>query len=173
MKKLILLVFISTIGVNVLNAQDFSQGEIALAARVSNLDLNFTKFKDQNTKMNFNLGLKGDYFLIDNLTLTAGFDYVHEQKYGQKGGVNSLLGEIGSKYYFWEYLYGGIFYQGLYDYKRINSRGKIEFGSTFYIADNAFIEPAIYFLRGEYATGVKKVETFSQFGLAISIGVNF
>jgi len=173
MKKWILLIIVSTIGVNVLNAQNFSQGDIAVAARLSNLDLNFTQFKDQNTKVNCNLGLKGDYFLIDNLTLTAGFDYVHDQGYGQKTGGNSLLGEIGSKYYFWEYLYGGIFYQGLYDYKQVSSRGKIEFGATYSIIDNVFIEPAIYFLRGELATGVNKKETFSQFGVAISVGVNF
>ena len=173
MKKWILLVIVLTIGLNVLNAQGFSQGDIAVAGRLSNLDLNFTQFKGQNTKVNCTLGLKGDYFMIDNLTLSAGFDYVHDQGYGQAKGENSLLGEIGTKYYFWQYLYGGIFYQGLYDYKRANSRGKIEFGATYNIINNVFIEPAIYFLSGEYATGVNKVEKFSQFGLAISFGVNF
>lgn len=173
MKKLILLMIVSTIGVNVLNAQNFSQGDIAVAARLSNLDLNFTKFNDQDTKVNCNLGLKGDYFLIDNLTITAGFDYVHDQRYGQAKGLNSLSGEIGPKYYFWQYLYGGIFYQGLYEYRQVSSRGKIEFGATCHVIDNVFIEPAIYFLRGEYPIALHKKETFSQFGLAISFGVNF
>ena len=167
MKKVILLAIISMIGLNVLNAQTFSQGEKSVAARVSNLDLGFTKFKGQDMVTNFNLGLKGDYFLIDNLTLTAGFDYSYND------GDNSFLGEIGSKYYFWNYLYGGIFYQGYYDYKRVNSAGKLEFGATYYITDNVFIEPAIYFLRGERAFAVNTTEMYSQFGLAVSFGVNF
>lgn len=166
MKKWILLAIVSVFGLNILNAQNFFQGEKAISARVSNLNLDFTN-PNGDIKMNLNLGLKGDYFLIDNLTLTAGFEYGHYD------GENSLLGEIGSKYYFWNILYGGIFYQGLYDYKRVNSTGKIELGASYYIADNVFIEPAVYFQRGERALSTDKVEMYSQFGLAIGFGVNF
>ncbi|GHT73032.1 hypothetical protein AGMMS50262_03400 [Bacteroidia bacterium] len=167
MKKGILVAIISLIGLNVLNAQTFSQGEKAISTRVSGLNLNFNKVEGQDSEVNFNLGLKGDYFLIDNLTLTAGFDYAYQNK------DNSFQGEIGFKYYFWNYLYGGAFYQGLYDYKRINSSGKVEFGATYYIADNVFIEPAIYFQAGEKALGVDFTKSYTQFGLAISFGVNF
>ena len=167
MKKWILLAIVSTIGLNVLNAQTFSQGEKAIAARLSSMNLEFTKGDGQDTQKYFNLGLKGDYFLIKNLTLTAGFDYNYNK------GDNSLLGEIGSKYYFWHYIYGGIFYQGLYNYKQLCSGGKIEVGATCYIANNVFIEPAVYFLQWKHALRVNKTETQSQFGLAISFGVNF
>ena len=167
MKKLIVLVIVSTIGLNVLNAQTFFQGEKAIAASVSNLGLDLIKFNGESTKANFNLGLKGDYFIIDNLTVTAGGGYSIINK------DNYLWGEIGSKYYFWECLYGGIFYQGVFDYGRLSSRGKIEVGASLYIADNVFIEPSIYFLRGEAAGANKTVEMFSQFGIALSFGVNF
>ena len=167
MKKWILLVIVLTIGLNVLNAQTFSQGEKAIAAKVSNLDLDFTKLKGEDIQTDFELGLMGDYFLIDNLTLTAGFYYSHNK------GDNSMLGEIGCKYYFGDCFYGGIFYQGLYDYKRLNSRGKIEVGATYYIADNVFIQPAFYFLQGEYALGVNNTKMHSKFGLSVSFGLNF
>ena len=168
MKKIILLTIVSTIiGWNGLSAQTFFQGEKTIAARVSGLDLGFTKLNGEKMQTNFNLGFKGDYFVIDNLTVTAGVNY------GYNAGDNRLFGEIGSKYYFWEYLYGGVFYQGLFDYRRINSAGKLEAGATIYIARNVFIEPALYFIRGERAIGVKEVTMYSQFGLVVSIGVNF
>ena len=167
MKKWILVAIISTMGLNVLNAQNFFKGEKAIAARVSNFDVKYSKYKDSGSQTDFIFGFKGDYFLIDDLTLTGGFDYSYVKK------DNQLLGEIGCKYYYWKYLYGGLFYQGLYDFGRLNSRGKIEAGATLYIADNVFIEPAIFFIQGQHAFGVGRVEHLSQFGLAVSIGVNF
>ena len=167
MKKWILVAIVSTMSLNVLNAQNFYQGEKAIAARVSGLDLKLNLYDKQKNTVSFDLGLKGDYFVIDNLTITAGFDLRHNE------GDNSLIGELGCKYYFWEYLYGGVFYQGLYDYGRINSRGKLEMGATLYISRYIFIEPSIFFLRGEHPFAFKKAEMFSQFGLAVSFGVNF
>jgi len=172
MKKWILLAIVSITGLNVLNAQNFQQGDKAIAARVSNLDLNFIKWDGENTGVNINFGLMGDYFLIDNLALTAGFDFNYARN-AQKRVEKSLLGEIGCKYYFWKYIYGGVFYQGFYDLARLNNRGKVEIGATCYIADNVFITPAIYFLRGEHAFSTKNVEMYSQFGLSVSFGVNF
>jgi len=167
MKKWILLIIVTTIGLNVLNAQTFSQGDKAIAVRVSYLGLDLSKSIEQNVKKNIYFGLKGDYFLIDKLALTAGVDY------SNNNGDNSMLGDVGCKYYFWKCIYGGVLYQGLYDFGRLNSRGKIEIGASYYITDKIFIEPAIYFVSGEHAVNVKKVETLSQIGLAVSVGVNF
>ena len=169
MKRRILLTLVSTIiGLNVVNAQTFSQGEKAIAARVSNFDLEFIKPSNaEKVRVDCDLGLKGDYFVIDNLTVTAAFNYrcINRDNY--------MMGEIGSKYYYWKYLYGGIFYQGVFDNRRLNSAGKIEAGATLYIAKNVFIEPAIFFVGGKRAFEVNNTTAYSQFGLALSFGVNF
>ena len=170
-KKILLAIVSMIIGLNGLNAQTFSKGEKAIAASVSNLDLGLVKMKEEKIQTDFNLGLKGDYFVIDNLTITAGFSFGHLST--GKGKDNWLLMEIGSKYYFWKYLYGGIFYQGLYDNARLNSAGKLEVGATVYIAQNVFIEPAIYFLGGERAFKSNNITSYTQFGLGLSFGMNF
>ncbi|MDR0505302.1 MAG: hypothetical protein LBH32_00580 [Dysgonamonadaceae bacterium] len=149
------------------NAQEFYQGNKTIAANVSDFSLRLLKPDDSDTQTYLNLGIKGNYFVADNLALTLGGFY------GYNNRDNSLKGEIGGRYYVWEYIYGGLSYIGEYNFRKINSSGKAEIGATYYISDNAFIESAIFFEMGARRISLEKEQNFINSGLSISFGVNF
>jgi hypothetical protein len=76
---------------------------------------------------------------------------------------------VGARYYFYQGLYAGLGYQG-FKAKDIDlaSYGNIQVGYDYYITDNVFFEPAVYFKKG-----FSKVDKSNEFGLSIGIGVNF
>ena len=186
MKKVILIMLVAVLGISTASAQ-FEKGAKTLSANVTGLGLDFTKVKDaDDTQINFGLMAKGSYFVIDNLAVTAGlgFDYEKEGDYD-----SSLFRfEVGGKYYFYQALYGGLAYEGSKAGKytvsepiegigvveaEINpdmeSWGKLEVGYTYYITENVFFEPALYYKMG-FGDATKDI---SKFGLAVGIGVNF
>jgi hypothetical protein len=170
MKKWILTV-VAVMGLNVAVAQTFSQGERAVIARVSYGNLAISTAKGKEVRKKAILGLKGDFFILHNLALTAGINYHYDNE--NNNNNNSLSGDIGAKFYVWDYIYGGLFYQGLYDYGNINNSGRAEIGVNCYFSENVFIEPALYFQRGEYSLSALEKKSYTAIGLILSIGVNF
>jgi len=168
MKKVILIMLVAVLGISTASAQ-FEKGAKTLSANVTGLSLDFTKVKDaDDMQIDFGFMAKGSYFVIDNLAVTAGLGF----EYSKLGDLNSnaFAFEIGGKYYFYEALYAGLAYEGL-KIKDIDmeSWGKLEVGYTYYITENVFFEPALYFKQG-FGDATKD---FSKFGLAVGIGVNF
>ena len=159
---------VAVLGVATANAQ-FEQGKKTLSANATGLGLDFTKVKDvDDMQIDFGFRAKGSYFVIDNLAVTAGLGF----GYTKMGDFNSnaFNFEIGGRYYFYQALYGALAYEGS-KAKDVDmeSWGKLEVGYDFYITENVFFEPALYFKKG-FGDATKDI---SRFGLSVGIGVNF
>lgn len=143
----------------------FEKGSKTITTRVSGLDLNFG-----NDITNFGLGGKVSYFLINRLSVGAGIDYTYNKsgKGDAKVSTNNFAFEAGVRYYPFSIFYGGA---GLHFSKAkgvdMATALKLEIGASYYIADNVFVEPAIF-----YNAGLSK-DTNDRYGLMIGIGVNF
>lgn len=141
----------------------FSRGSKTITTRVSGLDLNFG-----NDVTNFDLGLKASYFLISRLALEAGINYDYTKSGKGADGVYQFAFEAGARYYLYKIFYAGA---GLHFSKPkdvdVTTALKIEAGASYYIANNVFIEPAIFYNLG-LSDGVK-----DRYGLMMGIGVNF
>ena len=151
---------LAILGVATANAQ-FTKGTKRIAAQTSAFDLNFGSHVT-----NFNIGAKGSYFIINNLAVKAGigFDYRKEKK----SDTNTFNFEVGADYYFYKIFYGGFGFS--FDKPKsidLQSAIKLEAGASYYIAQNVYVNPAIYYKSG---LGDNKV---SRFGLEMGIGVNF
>ena len=161
--------FVAVLGVATANAQ-FEKGGKTLSGSLTGLSLDFEKTKDVDDMLiNFGLMAKGSYFVADNLAVTAGlgFNYL---KQGDFIDSNTFNFEIGGRYYFYQALYGALAYEGSKSKDvDMESWGKLEVGYTYYITDNVFFEPALYYKMG-FGDMTKDV---SHFGLAVGIGVNF
>jgi hypothetical protein len=168
MKKVILMTVVALLGVTLVSAQT-EAGKKTLVAKSAGLDFGIQKFKgDDDSSIALNLGVEGSYFVIDNLAIKAGF-VIDSEKYGDDSETDFGF-TVGGKYYFYKALYGGLSYEGYkpgYKGADFLSYGKVEVGYDYYITDNVFFEPAIYFKQG-----FSKPES-TQFGLSIGIGVNF
>ena len=145
----------------------FSQGTKTLSGSLTGFDFGLSG-ADGLDDFNVDLGVNGSYFVIDNLAVTAGFG-IGSYKAKDVDAVTNFNFEIGGRYYFWEALYGGIKYRGeKYQDVDLLNFGKIEVGYDYYITENVFFEPAIYFEKG-FGDSNK----WSNLGLSIGIGVNF
>lgn len=169
MKKLFFIVSVFILSSLTANAQldleksndQFVKGAKTIAARTSGLDLNFG---DDVTQ--FNLNLKGSYFIIDRVSLGAAFGV----NYSKMGDIktHAFALEANARYYFWNCLFGGVGVE--FDkYKDIDlgTYLKFEAGASYYIAENVFVEPALHYYWGVGG------DTSSRFGLSMGIGVNF
>ncbi|MDR0864524.1 MAG: hypothetical protein LBO74_06280 [Candidatus Symbiothrix sp.] len=169
MKKVILMMLVAVLGVATANAQ-FLKGGKTLSGSLTGFDFGITNIDGvDDSRINVDLGINGSYFVIDNLAITAGVG-LNSYKFGDFDGTGFDF-TVGARYYFWQALYGGLAYIGEKSPSEGSdflSAGKIEVGYDYYITDNVFFEPAIFFKQG---FGDKnKVNTF---GLSIGIGVNF
>jgi hypothetical protein len=168
MKKVILMMTIAVFGFASANAQ-FEAGKKTLIAKSAGLDFGVLKFKgDKESSIALNFGIEGSYFVADNFAVKAGFS-IDSEKYGDDSNTDFGF-NIGAKYYLYKALYAGLSYEGHQPgYKDADflSYGKLEIGYDYYITDNVFFEPAIYFRQG-----FSKPES-TKFGLSIGIGVNF
>ena len=166
MKKVILLMLIATLGIASANAQ-FEKGVKRIKAQTSAFDLNFSK-----DDFNLNLGLEGSYFIVNNLAVHAnvGFDW-HDtkNKAADKWESWHKVGfGIGADYYFYKMFYGGIGF----DFSKtknidFESAIKLKIGATYYISQNVYVNPDIYFNSGLGS------DSTARFGLEMGIGVNF
>lgn len=168
MKKVILMAVIAILCMNTASAQ-FEKGSKTLSANVTGLNLGFTSIKDaDDTHIDFNIMAKGSYFIIDNLAITVGLGLAYQEIGDYNDHVFQF--EVGGRYYLYQGLYGALAYEGgKMRFSDLASFGKIEVGYDFYISENVFFEPAIYFEKG-FGNTAKDI---TRYGLAIGIGVNF
>ncbi|MDR0798310.1 MAG: hypothetical protein LBN18_00910 [Dysgonamonadaceae bacterium] len=170
MKKVILFMLVAVLGLTTANAQDhFKAGDKTLSGQLTGFDFSYTKI-DKSNKLNVDLSIYGSYFVIDNLAITAGVG-INSEKQKDVDGTTGFNFSIGARYYFYDALYAGVAYKGYQSGEKdakLESRARIEVGYDYYLSDNVFFEPAIYFEKG-----FGDIDKLSQFGLAIGIGVNF
>jgi hypothetical protein len=161
MKKVLLILVVALLGVTAASAQ-FEKGTRTIAARTSAFDLSFG-----NDETNFNIGLGGSYFIINNLGLKAeiGFNYMEVD-----GGddINSFNFGVGADYFFYKFFYGGLGF----DFSKVKGSDfgvaiQLEAGLRYYVVNNVFVNPAIYYYSG-FGTNDR-----SNFGIQLGIGVNF
>jgi opacity protein-like surface antigen len=167
MKKVILLALIAIAGVATANAQ-FTKGSKTLFAKSTGLDFGITSIDGvDDSRISLDLSVGGSYFVIDNLAITAGVG-IQSQSFGDENET-AFDFTIGAKYYFYKGLYAGLAYEGAkFEKLDLQSAGKIEVGYDWYLTDNVYFEPAVYFQKG-----FGDIDGISQFGLSIGIGVNF
>jgi outer membrane protein W len=157
---------VAVLGTVSVNAQ-VPKGSKTLSTNVTGFDFSYSSWEKTN-RVNFNLGVTGTYFIIDNLGLTAGFDIASSKLKNIDSSTNFGL-TIGGRYYFLGNLYGALAYKGLGRQSQdFASYGNIQLGYDYYITDNVFFEPAVYFEKG-----FSKIDKSSTLGLSIGIGVNF
>lgn len=169
------MIMLVALSVSTVSAQSkFAKGGKTISANVTGLDLGFNKTTDGggfDDYINFDLSAKGSYFVIDNLAVSAGLGFGYG-KWGKDNGdtnTNAFNFEVGGRYYFWNYLFGGLAYQG-YKVKDIDyaSYGRVDVGASLYISERVFFEPSIYFRQGFGDADIN-----SKIGLSVGIGVNF
>jgi hypothetical protein len=170
MKKIFLIITVVVAGVITVSAQQFTQGGKTLSGRLTNFGLGFTKYKGvDDMQINLNLGVNGAYFVIDKLAITGGFS-IESNKMGDVNSTDFGI-TVGGRYYFAGAFYGGLAYEGFKpgtagsDFRNY---GRVEAGYDYYITDNVFFEPAVYFRKG-----LSNSDKSSTFGISIGIGVNF
>lgn len=161
MKKVILLAMVAIFGIATANAQ-FEKGVKRIKASTSAFDMNFS-----DEDFNLNLGLDASYFLATNVALKAGIGFEWKNPEDQPSWSKFRFG-IGADYYFYRMLYGGVGF----DFSKTKSLDfeaaiQLEVGATYYIAQNVYLNPAIYFNSGLGSNST------ARFGLQAGFGVNF
>jgi hypothetical protein len=167
MKKVILVMAMAIVGVATMNAQ-FTKGGKTLSGRLTGFDFGVTSHDGGgDATINVGLDINGSYFVADNFAITAGIGL---NSWAQGDDNSTDFGfNVGARYYFLGGLYGGLGYEGWKPNKGdLLSYGNVQVGYDYYITDNVFFEPAVYFSKG-FSKGDKD----STFGLSIGIGVNF
>jgi hypothetical protein len=173
MKKMFLIMLVALLSATAVNAQ-FTKGGKTLSGRLSGFDFEYD-FADYDKMLAVNLSIAGSYFVADNLAITAEvglFSSKYETKYAQQtytdNSTNFTFG-AGVRYYFSGGLYGGLAYTGiLNNYGDYGSILHLEVGYDYYITDNVFFEPAIYYEPSLYGSNSR-----SAVGLSIGVGVKF
>jgi hypothetical protein len=167
MKKVFLFVLVAVFGIVSANAQ-FEKGKKTLSGQATGFDFNYSTGENDYKDLNVDLSIAGSYFVADKLAVVAlvGLD---TGKFGDNDAVTNFTFGVGARYYFYDALYGQLAYHGvkLQDEDLLNY-ANIEVGYDYYITDNVFFEPAIYFSKG-----FSDLDKNSTFGLSIGIGVNF
>ena len=168
MKKISLIVLAAIFGIATASAQ-FEQGAKSLTARTTGLGFESVSNDGNAMYSKFNLGVAGTYFVIDKLAVVAGVDV----NYVKPDGIDATTTidfEVGARYYVWEALFAGVSYVGesVTD-EDLQSNVKINVGYTWYLTENVFFEPTLYYQLG-FAPEENKINVF---GLQVGIGVNF
>ncbi|GHT48624.1 hypothetical protein FACS189440_12690 [Bacteroidia bacterium] len=167
MKKVILVMVIALVGIGTVNAQ-FTKGGKTLSGRLTGFDFSYATGDNDYKNLNVDLSIAGSYFVADNVAINA-IVGLSSNKYLENDATTNFTFGVGARYYFLGGLYAGLAYQGVQvqDVDLANY-GNLEVGYDYYITDNVFFEPAVYF-----AKGLSNVDKSSTFGLSIGIGVNF
>ncbi|MDR2057561.1 MAG: hypothetical protein LBP83_04640 [Dysgonamonadaceae bacterium] len=167
MKKTFLIMLVAVFGVVSASAQ-FEAGKKTLSGKVTGFNFGYTTGENDYKEINVDLGVAGSYFIIDKLAIEA-LVGLSSNKVGDGDAATGFEFGIGARYYFWNALYGGLAYKGA-KFQDIDLQNflNVEVGYDYYITDNVYFEPAIYFNKG-----FSDINKNSTFGLSIGIGVNF
>lgn len=164
------MMVIAIAGFATANAQ-FKAGDKTLSGKLTNFNFGYIVGDNDYSAINVDLSVAGSYFVIDKLAVEAMLGITSSKysvgDYSSDASTGFGFG-IGARYYVWDALYAGLTYQGQKntDQDLINLLN-IEVGYDYYITDNVFFEPAVYFTKNLNDGGR------SKFGLSIGIGVNF
>jgi predicted porin len=113
-----------------------------------------------------NFGMRGAYYIVRNLALTAGL-YLNSDKRGNSDPTTTTAFSAGVKYHFVRGFYGDLAYYSRKVGKNDGvSFGRFELGYDIYLNQYFYIEPAGYCLIGLN-------DSSSKFGASLGFGVAF
>ena len=165
MKKVLFIMLFTALSITSANAQ-FEKGRTTLSANTSGLDLGLSGV-DGLKNFDFDLGVRGSYFFIDNLAAMAGVGLSIESPDGGSSYTGFSF-QVGAKYHFLDALYGGLTYNGITGTDMdLASFAQIEAGYTYHISKAVFFEPALYYQIG-LGDMMKK---YGRLGLSLGIGI--
>ncbi|MDR2911674.1 MAG: hypothetical protein LBV38_00005 [Alistipes sp.] len=179
MKKVILLsvglVFIALAAATNANAQGFRKGDWVVNANVSGLEFNRLSQNDNPRQpdeklsvTDFDVTAQAGYFIFDKLAVNAVVSFNYEKWSYLDDSTSSFGFGAGVRYYPVGNLFAGVDYIGQTSGDSdFGSHGKVSVGYDWFLADNVFFEPAVFYSKKFAKNGSE------NFGLSLGLGVKF
>ena len=142
------------------------KGAKGLVVNFNNLDL--SKGVGDYKVNNFTLGLSGYYFFMDDIAICPGLNWVLD-KNGKEPTQKSFDFSLGLRKWWCGSWFTGVWYEGITfnNIKNYENGMKIDFGYTYFLSSDIFIEPTLYWEKtfGEF--------NINKIGFGVSLGMCF